>query len=482
MTTTPPLAIMWFRQDLRLQDNPALTAAIKTGRVLPIYILDDINAGDDKMGKASRSWLHQSLQQLDQGLAGNLNLYCGNATEIINALCEQFNITEVYWNRCYEPWRIQRDKHIKQNLADQHISAHSFNGSLLTEPWSVLKKDDTPYKVFTPYYKLASTLDINSSNSWSTDSQPTWQSDPQCLTIDALKLAPKQPWDKGFYQHRQTGEEAALQQLQQFISERINQYHEGRDQPAINAVSQLSPHLHFGEIAPWRIINDVKKQAPDNAHSEHFIREVYWREFSYYLLYHWPDLPKYNLRDNLAGFPWVENQDILARWQNGTTGIPFVDAGMRELWQTGVMHNRVRMITASFLVKNLLIDWRAGAAWFWDCLVDADLASNSASWQWVAGCGTDASPYFRIFNPVTQGEKFDAEGKYLKRFLPELKDLPDQYLFRPWEAPEEILQAAGIVLGKNYPYPIADLKETRENALATYQSSKLFREAYKLDG
>lgn len=468
------LTIFWFRQDLRLSDNPAFTAALEQGGVLPIYILDGENAGVFNLGGASRWWLHHSLQALDESLQGKLNLYVGEASTVIASLQKRFTILAVYWNRCYEPWCIMRDKSIKQTLLSQGIRVESFNGSLLNEPWTILKNDSSPYKVFTPYYRKAGQVGNYVSPLPPPQSLASLQADQEASKIHELSLLPKATWDSEFYNCWKPGELGAQSTLHKFLNNGISHYRNGRDFPALKRVSTLSPHLHFGEISPRQVSNALLT-VPDDDNREHFKRELGWREFSYYLLFHWPELPSNNLKSNLDNFPWNNNPDWLAQWQQGLTGYPLVDAGMRELWQTGFMHNRVRMITASFLVKNLLIDWHLGASWFWDCLVDADLASNSASWQWVAGCGTDASPYFRIFNPVTQGEKFDANGEYTKRYLPELKDLPNKYLFRPWEAPPEVLEKANVVLGETYPLPIVDIKASRQNALDAYEITKNFR-------
>jgi deoxyribodipyrimidine photo-lyase len=465
------LSIFWFEQDLRLSDNPALTAAVNQGNVLPIYIIDPDNAGKQHLGAASRWWLHHSLQALNESLAGKLNLYQGNAINIIDDLCRRFAITGVYWNRRYEPWRISREKIIKQQLLSQGVHAESYNGSLLHEPWTILKKDATPYKVFTPYHRKASIINTNPASLPAPKLLPLLHVDKQAVKLQSLSLLPKKSWDNDFYDCWTPGETGANLSLNTFLLNGMSHYRDGRDFPALKAISTLSPHLHFGEISPLQI-TDALLSLPDSDNREHFRREIDWREFSYYLLFHWPNLPNDNLKTNFDAFPWENNPQWLASWQQGLTGYPLVDAGMRELWKTGFMHNRIRMITASFLIKNLLIDWRIGASWFWDCLVDADLASNSASWQWVAGCGTDASPYFRIFNPITQGEKFDAEGIYTKHHLPELKDLPNKYLFRPWEAPPEILEKANVILGKTYPLPIVDIKVSRQKALDAYKTSK----------
>jgi len=467
------VSIIWFRQDLRLRHNPALTAACKAANVLPIYILDDENAGKYRMGGASRWWLHHSLNALDSSLGNALNVYYGDAATVISDLCQRFTVDAVYWNRCYEPNHIAQSKCIKQQLSSQGIKAHSINGSLLNEPWSVLKKDGNPYKVFTPYHREASKIDRPITLLPAPVLPRLLTSDPHSNSLEALSLLPITSWDAGFYECWTPGEAGALSALNTFLYNGINDYKDGRDKPALKAISRLSAHLHFGDISPQQIINALLAIA-DDQNCEHFKREIRWREFSYYLLFHFPNLPDTNLKAKFDYFPWENNAAWLMKWQQGLTGYPLVDAGMRELWQTGHMHNRVRMVTASFLIKNLLIDWRLGARWFWDCLVDADLASNSASWQWVAGCGTDASPYFRVFNPIIQGEKFDPQGDYTKRYLPELQELPDKYLFRPWEAPPEVLKKANITLGQTYPLPMVDIKQSRQKALESYSITKEF--------
>ena len=467
------LSIIWFRQDLRLSHNPALTAACEASNVLPIYILDDENAGQYQMGGASRWWLHHSLKALDTSLGNALNVYRGDAATIIADLCQRFTVDAVYWNRCYEPNHIAQSQHIKTQLSSQGIKANSINGSLLNEPWSVLKKDASPYKVFTPYHREASKIDPPITLLPVPQLPTPLINDSHASSLEGLTLLPTINWDSGLHKCWEPGEAGASSLLNNFLCDGINDYKDGRDRPALKAISRLSPHLHFGDISPHQIINALLT-IPDDENSEHFKREIRWREFSYYLLFHFPGLPNQNLKANFNYFPWENNPAWLKCWQQGLTGYPLVDAGMRELWQTGYMHNRVRMVVASFLIKNLLVDWRLGASWFWDCLVDADLASNSASWQWVAGCGTDASPYFRVFNPIIQGEKFDPQGEYTKLYLPELKALPDKYLFRPWEAPPEVLNHANITLGETYPHPIVQIKESRQKALEAYGSTKNF--------
>ena len=470
------IAIHWFRQDLRITDNPSLETAAEFDTVLPIYILDDENSQEFKMGSASRWWLHNSLQSLNESLDGKLSIYSQNPEIVIQELLKKYEVKAVFWNRCYEPWRIDRDIDIKAYLDDKNIENKSFNSHLLWEPWEISKDDGTPYRVFTPYYKKGC-LNAEEPRLPSKNLKiDTIFYDQDCEQIDTLDLLPRINWYSQIQEAWKPGEEGAQKRLDQFLEEGLLDYKEGRNFPFKENVSRLSPHLHFGEISPNEVWYQAKtKESVSGIQKslEHFLSELGWREFSYYLLYHFPSLPKQNFQAKFNKFPWIKNESFLESWQKGETGYPIVDAGMRELWQTGYMHNRLRMVVGSFLVKNLLIDWREGEDWFWDCLVDADLASNSAGWQWVAGSGADAAPYFRIFNPVTQGLKFDPEGEYTKKYVPELKLLPNKFLFSPWEAPKEILEKAGIELGKDYPEPIVDLKYSRELALEAFGKTKL---------
>ena len=467
-----PKVICWFRQDLRLADNPALFEAAKAGEVLPIYILDNVNSKDNNRGDASNVWLHHSLNSLNTSLDSNLSFYFGDPLNIINKLCSEYSIENIYWNRCYEPWSIDRDTKIKKQLQSDGIKVSSYNGSLLWEPQKVLKSDGSPYKVFTPFYRRGCLEHDDPRRTLSKPESLKLFSDIKySVDLDQLDLLPKLPWGNKMISHWKVGEKFAHDDLSCFLNNGIKDYKEGRNFPAKKCVSKLSPRLHFGELSPNQVWYSVRKLKNDK-NVDHFCSELGWREFSYNLLYFNPDLPKKNLQSKFDNFPWENNNKKLSAWRKGKTGIPIVDAGMRQLWQTGYMHNRVRMVVGSFLVKNLLIDWREGEKWFWNCLIDADLANNSASWQWIAGCGADAAPYFRIFNPVTQGQKFDEDGKYVKEYVPELKNLPDKYLFKPWEAPSEILRKANITLGKDYPMPIVDLKLSREKALEAFSSLK----------
>ncbi len=467
--------ILWFRQDLRLHDNPALIAAAKSGaNILPIFILDDDNAGTWKKGGASRWWLHHSLDALNQSLGGKLRFFKGDAKDIIPQLAKEISAENIYWNRCYEPWRIARDTEIKQHLKDDGINAHSFNGSLLFEPHKVLKDDDTPYRVFTPYYRKGCLGKQPAPRAPQNAPTSLNLSEHACgIQLDALELLPTIPWDTDMQRLWQPGEDGAAKRLAHFLEHGLSNYKEGRDRPDMENISRLSPHLHHGEISPnhaWYAAQHATLEQGCEKDGDHFLSELGWREFSYYLLYHFPTLPTENFQPKFDGFGWNKNDSWLQAWQRGQTGYPIVDAGMRQLWQTGWMHNRVRMIVGSFLIKDLLIDWRDGEAWFWDTLLDADLASNSASWQWVAGSGADASPYFRIFNPITQGEKFDPNGDYVRQYVPELAKLGNKYIHKPWEASSDILEGSCVRLGKDYPHPLVDHKEARDEALLRFKA------------
>lgn len=443
---TAPI-IVWFRQDLRLADHPALYEASLTGKpVICLYIHDDESAGQWRLGGASRWWLHHSLERF-KGMV----IRSGEPERALLEVIRESGAKTVYWNRAYEPFAVARDTKIKATLRDAGIEAKSFKGNVLFEPWEL-----KPYKVFTPYYKacLAHTHLIGAS-------LPAPKFTPQKLdglSVADLGLLPRIPWDKGFAELWEPGESGARQRLSDFIDGPMGGYKEQRDFPSVDATSRLSPFLHFGEISH----RDVWHLSEPHAGSAAFLRELIWREFSIHLLYHNSDLPSKPLQPKFAAFPWKPDRAHLTAWQKGLTGFPIVDAGMRQLWQTGWMHNRVRMIVGSFLVKHLLQPWQAGEAWFWDTLVDADLPNNAASWQWIAGCGADAAPYFRVFNPILQGQKFDPKGTYVRRFVPELRDVPDDFIHTPWEW-----------AGKTaYPAPIVDHAAGRERALAAYAELK----------
>ena len=470
--------IVWFRQDLRLADNPALSAACEKGDIIPVYILDDINSEDWAMGGASRWWLHHALESLNKSLGSKLNIFHGDPLPILTQLVEQTSADSIVWNRCYEPWRINRDGNIKLALKALGVKVESFNGSLLWEPWQVLKKDQTPYKVFTPYYRRGCLSQTPPRRPLAIPSNiNTRELSKNTLPLSALKLLPSIPWDTQMQARWDISETAAQDRLDDFVMAELQDYREGRNFPDKANVSRLSAYLHFGQISTntaWHRASDAGALVNNEESIDTFLSELGWREFSHYLLYHFPKLPRVNLQARFDVFPWAANtEDDLKAWQQGRTGYPLVDAGMRELYTTGYMHNRVRMVVGSFIVKNLLIHWHRGEEWFWDCLVDADLAANSASWQWIAGCGADAAPFFRIFNPITQSERFDQQGEYIRRYVPELAEMPAKYIHAPWLAPAEILSAAGVTIGTNYPAPIVDIKESRERALAAFKLTKL---------
>lgn len=473
---TKKTAIVWFRQDLRLSDNPALHFAAENDyNIIPLFILDDENAGEWKRGGAARWWLYKSLQSLNKSLSGNMVFRKGKADEILPEIVEESGALAVFWNRCYEPWRISRDERIKTILKEKRVEAQSFNGSLLWEPWDIKKDDGTPYKVFTPYYRKGC-LNAKAPDEPKPKPKNIKFADfsPRYSESD-LDLLPKIQWYRKMEDHWDISEDGAQKRLHHFLENGLKGYKEDRNRPDFDNTSQLSPYLHHGEISVRQIWYEARSKGMDCAPEkdvDHFCSELGWREFSYSLLYYNPDLPREPIQKKFEAFPWDKNDKALLRWQKGQTGIPIVDAGMRQLWETGWMHNRVRMIVASLLIKNMLLHWHEGEEWFWDCLVDADFANNSASWQWVAGCGADAAPYFRIFNPVTQGQKFDPEGDYIRKYVPELKHLPTKHLYAPWEAPPMILKGANIELGKDYPEPVVDLKGSRERALEAFKSLK----------
>jgi deoxyribodipyrimidine photo-lyase len=472
--------IVWFRQDLRLADNPALLAAA-AGPVLPVYLHAPDEAGAWPPGGASRWWLHQSLQRLDEQLrelGSRLCLRVGrDSLALLLELARHSGATAVSWNRRYEPQLIARDRAIKQALKDAGLTVTSHNASLLREPWEVASQTGGPMQVFTPYWRRSLALDDPSEPLPAPRSLTAPSVWPASAALTDLDLLPRIDWTRGLQDAWQPGRAGALRQLDRFLQNGFADYTEQRNRPDLAATSRLSPHLHFGEIGPREVWHATRIHGLAHGHADdwrqsQFITELGWREFAYHLLYHFPQTPEHALRAKYASFPWKTDAAALRAWQRGRTGYPIVDAGLRELWTTGWMHNRVRMITASFLVKDLLLPWNEGARWFWDTLVDADLASNTLGWQWAAGCGADAAPYFRIFNPTLQGRKFDAEGHYVRRWVPELAQLPTRWLHEPWNAPAATLQLAGIELGVTYPRPIVDHDAARQAALAALATLK----------
>ncbi|MGB0695239.1 MAG: cryptochrome/photolyase family protein [Rhodospirillaceae bacterium] len=467
--------LMWFRRDLRLADNPALCAALEAAAhsnrpLLCCYLLDQSEAR--ALGGASLWWLHHSLTALEQDLVqrgGHLILRRGDPAQLLPTLITETGASALYLNQPIGPGaETARDLSLYQTLSAQGIGVHRFNGTLLHRPDSLRTKSGTPFKVFTPFWKtLRATLDPGPVKP-APDKIPSLAEDqiPASEALEAWGLLPTKPdWAGGLRDSWNPGEQGAMARLHQFLDGPVQGYKEQRNRPDLEATSRLSPHLRFGEISPRQIWTAAINQPPSQD-LETFLSEVAWREFSHHLLAQSPEMATQPIRAQFAAFPWREDPEGLSRWQRGQTGYPIVDAGMRELWSTGWMHNRVRMIVASFLVKNLLIPWQAGEAWFWDTLVDACPANNTASWQWVAGCGADAAPYFRIFNPVLQGEKFDPQGAYVRRWVPELTALPDRYIHKPWEADFLTLSEAGVRLDKTYPAPMVEHRATRDRALA----------------
>lgn len=468
-------AICWFRRDLRLADNAALTAAAGSGRpVICVYILDDETPGEWRMGGASRWWLHHSLEALDADLRKRHNrliLRHGRADEAITDLVTETGADAVFWNRVYDPAETERDRRIKAALKDSGVRAESFPGNLAHEPWVLRTGNDGPYRVFSPFRQALLALDPPGTPLPPPNGVGVPESFPESDDLDGWNLLPTTPdWAGGLRESWTPGEAGAMARFEDFIEEGLDGYAKGRDHPAKPNVSRLSPHLHFGEISVrqlWAKMDWLEDQGAASVGK--FRSEVIWREFSHHLLFHYPDLPERNWREQFNDFPWRDDPDGLKAWQRGMTGYPLVDAGMRELWHTGYMHNRVRMVTASFLIKHLLIHWKRGEEWFWDTLVDADLPNNAASWQWVAGSGADAAPYFRIFNPIKQGQDYDAKGDYIRRWVPELAELSNRSLHEPWNASEAELEGAGVRLGDTYPERIVDHAGARKRALTAYE-------------
>jgi len=470
-----PIALVWFRSDLRLADNPALHAALEAGfDPVPVYIHAPHEEGCWAPGAASNAWRHRSLKALDLALrqrGSRLLVRRGESAMVLQQLIEQSRAQALFWNRKYEPATQPRDAAIKQALKQRHVQVRSCNAALLAEPWDVQTRTGEPYKVFTAFYRNVMAGLAQRALQDAPEALPAVPSALKGEGIDALGLAPALNWDAGFWEIWQAGEAGAHQALEVFVEGALRGYLDQRDLPDRIGTSRLSPHLHFGEIAPWRVIARLQAQRGVSLDRDidGFIRQLVWREFAHHLLHHFPHTAQQNLNPRFDRFDWAGTAaGPLQAWQRGRTGVPIVDAGMRELWQTGMMHNRVRMIVASYLTKHLRVHWLEGARWFWQTLVDADLANNTLGWQWVAGTGADAAPYFRVFNPVTQARKFDPQARYITRWVPELEALPVNARLAPWEFPQ-------LRKGRacDYPHqPIVDLAQGRQAALAAYARTR----------
>jgi deoxyribodipyrimidine photo-lyase len=474
-------ALVWFRRDLRLADNPALTRALQIAdRIVPVYIHAPEEDGDWTPGAASRWWLHHSLVALQQSLAArgaHLVVRRGPSLAALKLLVEETGARQVCWNRLYEAVALSRDRAIEAELPTAGVEVETANASLLFEPWEITKDDGTSYRVYTPFARRCRRLFNMTAPSPAPARFAPFTHQLSSLPIASLNLLPEVRWDAGLAAKWQPGEAGALSRLQA-LAILLPDYARQRDLPAASGTTHLSPHLHFGELSPRQVWRAIELAGNDGGAgslhgAETLERELLWREFAHHVLHYFPHTPGQPLDARFSAFPWRRSKALLTAWQRGRTGIPIVDAGMRELWSTGFMHNRVRMIVASFLTKHAGLDWRAGSRWFWDTLVDADLASNTLNWQWVAGCGADAAPYFRIFNPVLQSRKFDAEGIYLRRWLPELAALPDRYLHEPWRTPATVQENTNLRLGLDYPWPVLDLTSARDAALARYRDRRV---------
>ena len=472
---------MWFRLDLRLADNPALAHAAARGEpVIPLFIRDDADAAHWRPGGASQWWLHGSLESLDRDLRARsggqgLMLRTGCAEQVIADVLAESGARAIVWNSRYEPWAVRRDAGLKSALRAQGVEVRTFNAALLMEPARFPDRPEGPYKVFTPFWRALRAKAIPPPACAKPARILPPASAPGSETLGDWRLRPSRPdWARGLAAEWSPGEPGAANRVEAFVDGAMRGYGAERNIPSGFGTSRLSPHLHFGEIGPWQVWREVTTAAaaafgdPFHPDAERFLAELAWREFSHHLLFHFTDMPTAPLKAEYSRFPWRDDEPALAAWRAGRTGYPIVDAGLRQLWSIGWMHNRVRMIAASFLIKHLLIDWRRGEEWFWDTLVDADLANNSASWQWVAGSGADAAPYFRIFNPVSQGLRFDPDGAYVRAWVPELARLPSAVIHAPWTASVAQLEEAGVRLGADYPRPWVDHALARARALEAY--------------
>ena len=469
--------VLWIRHDLRLTDHPAFHAAAQLNLpIYPVFIWSPDEEGDWSPGSAHKWWLHYALEAFQAALKKQglpLILRKGASLEEIQQLCEETGADTVYWNARYEPSGQQVDADVLHELSESGITVKTFESQLLHNPDAIKTGSGNHYQVFTPFWKkLQEEMQVESPLPVPDISDQHIPESPlSSLSVAALNLLPSIDWAAGLRETWKPGEAQAKKRLELFIDQSLKSYPEQRDYPYDDGTSLMSPYLHHGEISPrtiWHFVREKGASHQDAATS--YLREIAWREFSYHLIHHFPETPIKNLKSKFDAFPWSSDEAALEKWQKGKTGYPIVDAGMRQLWHTGWMHNRVRMIVASFLTKHLLLPWQEGARWFWDTLVDGNLANNTMGWQWSAGSGADAQPFFRIFNPITQGERYDPEGAYVRRWIPELEAVPDKYIHKPWAMPEEVLRQSGVKLGETYPSPIVEHKEARKRALDAFES------------
>ncbi|HNQ23636.1 MAG TPA: deoxyribodipyrimidine photo-lyase [Phycisphaerae bacterium] len=474
-----PPVIVWFRLDLRVADHAGLVAAAAThAPVLPVYVWAPQDEGDWAPGSAARWWLHHSLRRLDgqlRSLGSRLLVRAGRAAGVLATLARESRAGALFFHRRIEPDLIRQETAVQRALADLGVAVHGLHDATLFLPEELRTRGGEAYRVYTPFWRACRARREPAAPLRTPSSLTAPRQWPHSLTIDALGLLPRVDWTAGLAEAWQPGAEGARRRLRGFLRGAARHYATGREQPGQAGTSRLSPHLHFGEVSVRTVWHAVRKRGRLSAkpgagqHLDAYLRQLGWREFAYHLLYHFPHTTSEPLRTEFTRFPWTADPRRLRAWQRGETGYPLVDAGLRELWHTGWMHNRARMVVASFLVKHLLISWQEGARWFWDTLVDADLANNTLGWQWAAGCGADAAPYFRIFNPVTQSERFDPQADYLRRWLPELARLPDGWIHSPWAAPVDVLRNAGVRMGETHPAPLVEHNDARRRALAAWR-------------